>query len=648
MKCIGDVFGGCYKISIAGLFLLSAADGAAQSFSLQSSSGFPVAQFHGRHVAADFDADGDTDVLFQTGGDGTSFSYARNNGDGSFAIVAQASSPFAGLALPNVSSLGLYRTADFDADGDIDIWVPANSSTGTYFRNDGASFSQQSSAGFPTTLFNGRNIVDDFDGDGDADILFQTGGDGTAFSYARNNGNAGFTIVAQASSPFAGLTLPNAGTFGLYRTADFDGDGDIDVWVPANSSTGTYFRNDGASFSSQSSASFPAAQFQGRNVVGDFDADGDADILYQTGGDGTAFSYARSNGNGSFTIVPQASSPFAGLSLPNITSLGQARVGDFDGDGDLDKWVPVGAATGVYFAQNDQPPAIISSIPANNAPAVAVSSNITLAFNEAVTKNTGNIYLVEVSTNTVAETIPVASGQVTGSGTTWVIDPSITLLPMATYVVRIDAETFVDLTGAVFAGLADTEFQFTTGVPVPLVWLYVGAVAADDLVHIRWTTADEQQTADFSIERSTDGISFMPIGQTPSANSPGEHNYSYNDRSVLPGYTYYYRLKQVDIDGAFKYSSVMKVVMRGNKRAVLVLRNNPVQSDIMIAVTLPEAQPLQVRVMNPAGMTVLETSSRLPAGETMMKVDGSRLSRGTYYLLIIAGREKLQTIIVKL
>ncbi len=215
----------------------------AQSFTAASSASFANASFNARNVVGDFDKDGDADILFQTGGDGTSFSYARSNGDGTFTTVPQASSPFAGLTLPNVAT-GLYRVADFDGDGDRDIWIPANGATGTYFRNDGATFSSQSSATFPNAAFNARNVVGDFDADGDADILFQTGADGTGFSYARSNGNGTFTIVPQASSPFAGLTLPNVAT-GLYRVADYDADVDLDVWIPANGTTGTYFQQAG-------------------------------------------------------------------------------------------------------------------------------------------------------------------------------------------------------------------------------------------------------------------------------------------------------------------------------------------------------------------------------------------------------------------
>jgi len=87
-------------------------------------------------------------------------------------------------------------------------------------------------------------------------------------------------------------------------------------------------------YGSQSSASFPAPAFQARIAVADFDADGDADILYQTGNSGTPFRYSRNNGNGTFTDLAQNDSPFFGATLPD--NLGSNYyLGDYDADAEL-------------------------------------------------------------------------------------------------------------------------------------------------------------------------------------------------------------------------------------------------------------------------------------------------------------------------
>jgi uncharacterized membrane protein len=634
-------------IFLAVLLLLFTARGSAQTFSSQSSTSFPTNSSTPRNVVTDFDADGDADILIQTGLNGSSFNYARNNGNGTFTIVAQSSSPFASVTLPDVSTNGIYRTADFDADGDLDIWVPAASATGTYLRNDGSSFSLQSSSTFPNPTATGRNIVADYDGDGDADVLFQTGGDGSAFSYARNDGNATFTILAQSSSPFASVTLPNASAIGYYRPADYDGDGDIDIWVAADGATGTYFRNDGSSFSSQPTTTFPAAASNARNVVGDFDADGDADILYQTGTNGSSFSYARSNGNGTFTIVAQSSSPFASVTLPDVSLVYIYRIDDLDDDGDMDIWVPSSTTTGTYLMQDGSPPTLTSTSPANDAVGVLRDANINLNFSETVTKNTGTITIVRSSDNTVIETITVTSGQVTGSGTAYVINPGTTLASNTTYSVRITGGAFLDAASSEFPALIGGKYQFTTGTALPLFWLNVNAVLENDQVNISWKTTGEGNTSHFEVERSTDGLFYNNIAQIASANSPGEHQYNFADKQVQPGYTYYYRLKQVDLDGRFNYSSTLKVDIGGERTVALKITNNPVRADMIIAITLPHTQNARLVLVNQIGATVLERKENMQAGETIMTVRTSNLPTGVYYLILYAGPNELRTTVIK-
>lgn len=637
----------CTPLFISVLFLVMPAYGSAQNFSLQASTTFPTNTNTPRNVVADFDADGDADVLIQTGLNGSSFNYASNNGNGTFTIVAQSLSPFAGVTLPDISATGIYKTADFDADGDLDIWVPASGATGTYLRNDGSSFSSRSSATFPNPTFTGRNIVADFDGDGDADILFQTGADNTAFSYARNDGNATFTILTQAASPFAGVTLPNATNIGYYRPADYDGDGDLDLWVAADGATGTYFRNDGSSFSSQSTTTFPAAQFNSRNIVGDFDADGDADILFQTGANGSSFSYASSNGDGTFTISVQSSSPFAGITLPDVSIVYIYRIDDFDADGDLDIWIPSSTTTGTYLTQNGSPPTLTATDPANDAAGVLRNANITLNFSEPVTKNTGNITIVRSSDNTVIETINVTSGQVTGSGTAYVINPATTLASNTTFSVRITGGTFLDATSTAFPALTGGKYQFTTGTTLPLLWLSTNAVFENGQVNINWTTTGEWNTAHFEVERSIDGLYYHSIAHIASANSTGEHRYAFADKQVQPGTTYYYRLKQVDVDGRSGYSSTLKVNTGGALTPALRLYNNPVRANMVVSLTLPQALSARLVVMDQSGATVLERKENFRAGETILTIHTSNLPGGIYYVVLYAGRTQLHTVMIK-
>ncbi|WP_170181811.1 DUF4347 domain-containing protein [Phreatobacter stygius] len=450
----------------------------AVKFTSGDNSTFPEPVAGSRAVVGDFDNDGDDDILYQTAGNGTPFEYARSNGDGTFTILPLASSPFAGLTLPDHTGTNYYH-ADFDGDGDLDLLAAVNGATGSYFRNNGGTFSAQSSATFPSPGAAGRMVAGDFDGDGDADILYQTVGNGTPFAYARSNGDGTFTSLPQSSSPFAGLTLPDNGG-GTHFLADFDGDGDEDLWAAVAGANGSYFRNDGGTFVDADESTFPLLATASRIVVADFDSDGDVDILYQVAGNGSAIEYARSNGNGTFTIQSQAASPFAGLSLPNIAGAGFYHPGDFDGDGDIDLIAGVSSAPDSYFVQGGDgdgaPPQLVSSTPADNATGISPTANITLAFSETVNAGAGNIYLRRSSDDALIETISASDGsKISGIGTATVtINPATTLAGLTGYYLTFDLDAFVDTDGVGFGrsngvvreAITDKTFlNFTTAVP---------------------------------------------------------------------------------------------------------------------------------------------------------------------------------------
>jgi len=77
-----------------------------------------------------------------------------------------------------------------------------------------------------------------------------------------------------------------------------------------------------------------------------------------------------------------------------------------------------------------------------------------------------------------------------------------------------------------------------------------------NLAMLQWQTAQEQNSRDFTIERSADGLSYTSIGNVQATgNSSGPRDYSFTDAAPLNGKNYY-RLKQFDLDGHFTYSDV--------------------------------------------------------------------------------------------
>ncbi len=105
-------------------------------------------------------------------------------------------------------------------------------------------------------------------------------------------------------------------------------------------------------------------------------------------------------------------------------------------------------------------PTVSSYSPANEASNVALTTTLTLTFNEKVQKGTGNITISDGTTNDV---IAVTSSQVTINGNTVTITPTANLAAAKTYHVLVAAGAIRDLSGNSYAGISNnTTWAFQT------------------------------------------------------------------------------------------------------------------------------------------------------------------------------------------
>ena len=97
--------------------------------------------------------------------------------------------------------------------------------------------------------------------------------------------------------------------------------------------------------------------------------------------------------------------------------------------------------------------------------------------------------------------------------------------------------------------------QFVAALPVDLTYCNAEATLGD--VRLRWATSSETDSRHFEVEHSRDGVRFSAIGRVASTGGPGvKTEYEYRHGDPAPG-THYYRLRQVDYDGAFTHGPVV-------------------------------------------------------------------------------------------
>jgi hypothetical protein len=157
------------------------------------------------------------------------------------------------------------------------------------------------------------------------------------------------------------------------------------------------------------------------------------------------------------------------------------------------------------------------------------------------------------------------------------------------------------------------------------------------VVNLNWTTSNEQNNSRFEVQRSIDRTNFETIGSVNGAvNSIDRRDYSFPDNLSRSG-KYYYRLKQVDMDGQYEYSKIIEV------RVVLKsieVYPNPATGIIKISgVTASEIT--LVKIINSAGILI---KSVKPDG---LDLDISELASGVYIINIEARQEVHTAVIVK-
>jgi imidazolonepropionase-like amidohydrolase len=223
--------------------------------------------------------------------------------------------------------------ADYDQDGDVDLYVGFNGAPNRLYRNDRGVFTDVgSSAGVADARATRSAAWADYDGDGDPDLMlgFAPGPESVLKLYRNDNGR--FTDVTAG----AGLARDSAGVR-QFSWIDIDDDNDLDLFVALRDRPNAMYRNDGGRFTDVAAIMGLADP---RRSVGaiwfDYEEDGDLD-LYVANQDGDRNGLFRNDG-GRFTDVADSAGVAWGGRTPNEPTNGTVRpcAADVNGDGHLD------------------------------------------------------------------------------------------------------------------------------------------------------------------------------------------------------------------------------------------------------------------------------------------------------------------------
>ena len=152
-------------------------------------------------------------------------------------------------------------------------------------------------------------------------------------------------------------------------------------------------------------------------------------------------------------------------------------------------------------------------------------------------------------------------------------------------------------------------------------------------IWLNWTTSQELNSAFFDIERNTGG-NWEKIGTVNAAgNSDQPVHYQFRDLSPQ-GDLLLYRLKQVDLNNQFKYSSIVRI-SAAETIGSLKAYPNPVHDQLSVGIYSPVQQNVRIEITDAGGRLLQQHSRQLVAGENNIMLSGlSAFPKGLYLVTV--------------
>ncbi len=154
--------------------------------------------------------------------------------------------------------------------------------------------------------------------------------------------------------------------------------------------------------------------------------------------------------------------------------------------------------------------------------------------------------------------------------------------------------------------------------------------------HLFWNTLSEVNCDYFEIEKSYDSHEFVKIGEVKGSGTSLEiSDYIFTDDRTIPGAVAYYRIKQLDFNGAFTYSETVSVTNDLNEKMKIVRAYpNPTSNHLKVDLVLAEDSDLFFTMTDLSGKIVYEQSSHYTEGAKSFTFPVDKLGNGCYLLKI--------------
>jgi hypothetical protein len=267
--------------------------------------------------------------------------------------------------------------------------------------------------------------------------------------------------------------------------------------------------------------------------------------------------------------------------------------------------------------------------------AVVSATQINLNFQSMVSAGlptTNHGYIILQNTGTVPTEIPV-------DGTGYVVDNAVGTAKVAA-IITDPTVTSTSVTSL----LSSTQYCFTIysyrwngmdsgtinyytpmivpnscGIMLPVELVsFTGSCIQSNVIELQWTTATEQNSDSFFIEKSTDGYSFIPIGRVAAAgNSTELRKYFFTDSEISSSKNYY-RITVLDKDNSIEKSKIIKIKCSEGETIKTYYSN--LTDDIIIELNTVLEKDILINIINITGQAFFVANRKITIGINKIRI----------------------------
>lgn len=179
---------------------------------------------------------------------------------------------------------------------------------------------------------------------------------------------------------------------------------------------------------------------------------------------------------------------------------------------------------------------------------------------------------------------------------------------------------------------ANGRVVVTVNSVLPVQFTYFNAGFASNKTSIlNWQASCSSNQVVFDVERSTDGRNFISIYSITASQARCAQPFSYTD-NTMPAGLLFYRIRSTDIDGATRYSAVIKLGNPVKSTNLEALVPNPVMNEARLSIQAAKKDNVELQIISLEGKPVQKMKMEIEAGTSIINLDMSRLQSGLYII----------------